>query len=249
MDPYMYYFILVFFLFILVITSFWEKIIGFFILKDKPKKVDAICPKCGSTDISWNLSKEAVAKGSFQNEHICNNCGYEGSFFPEPADEKEYITACPKCGSINVHGDLSKDMIAWGGSTRWVCGDCDYSAPLFPDVCKMQFKKFKKEIGERTKEQEVILNKITASKGMMHNRITFFITILYTIGIFVSFLFTLFIGIGDGNMILSGVSIVFMIVFILLWRYIRQESGGKNSTYDKSTKKPQRKQNLFKPKR
>ncbi|MBD3361599.1 hypothetical protein GF358_02275 [Candidatus Woesearchaeota archaeon] len=42
-----------------------------------------ICPKCKSTNISKDLSKEAYAKGSFFNQYKCNDCGYTGEFFPE----------------------------------------------------------------------------------------------------------------------------------------------------------------------
>ena len=41
-----------------------------------------VCPKCLSQDISPNLSLKAIALGTFQHEHKCNSCGYEG-IFPE----------------------------------------------------------------------------------------------------------------------------------------------------------------------
>jgi RNase P subunit RPR2 len=47
-----------------------------------------ICPKCKSTDVSPNLSSQAVAIGTFQNEYICNKCGYESMFFPEIETKK-----------------------------------------------------------------------------------------------------------------------------------------------------------------
>ena len=36
----------------------------------------------GAQDISPNLSLKAIALGTFQHEHKCNSCGYEG-IFPE----------------------------------------------------------------------------------------------------------------------------------------------------------------------
>jgi len=41
------------------------------------------CPKCGSKDISPDLSKEAYGKGSFFSSWKCNKCGYNGQFFVE----------------------------------------------------------------------------------------------------------------------------------------------------------------------
>ena len=47
-----------------------------------------ICPKCKSTDVSANLSSQAVAIGTFNNSYICNKCGYESMFFPEIETKK-----------------------------------------------------------------------------------------------------------------------------------------------------------------
>jgi len=46
------------------------------------KERKLFCPRCRSVDISWDLSKEAIVMGTFQNRHKCNNCGYTG-IFPE----------------------------------------------------------------------------------------------------------------------------------------------------------------------
>ena len=42
-----------------------------------------ICPKCKSEYISADLSASSFAQGSVFNKYKCNNCGYEGMFFPE----------------------------------------------------------------------------------------------------------------------------------------------------------------------
>ncbi|MCK4521187.1 MAG: hypothetical protein KAU20_01345 [Nanoarchaeota archaeon] len=52
------------------------------------KKLIKICPKCKSTDISPDLSVQSYAQGSFFNQYKCNDCGYNGQFFPE-VNEKE----------------------------------------------------------------------------------------------------------------------------------------------------------------
>lgn len=38
-----------------------------------------ICPKCGSTDISWDAQSTGVAR-VFMNISSCNNCGLKGKF-------------------------------------------------------------------------------------------------------------------------------------------------------------------------
>jgi len=47
-----------------------------------PEIPDLFCPKCGSKNISSNMSIRTIAGGSVQNEHQCNDCGYKGMFFP-----------------------------------------------------------------------------------------------------------------------------------------------------------------------
>lgn len=51
-----------------------------------PRKL--ICPKCGSTDISHDLSSHAIATGRFLSERRCNKCGYTG-IFPEIEEKRK----------------------------------------------------------------------------------------------------------------------------------------------------------------
>ena len=48
----------------------------------KSMTISCVCLKCNSKDVSPNLSLKSIAIGTFQHEHICNKCGYEG-IFPE----------------------------------------------------------------------------------------------------------------------------------------------------------------------
>ncbi len=57
------------------------------------------------------------------------------------AKKVKYRKICPKCGGTNVRPDLSKDMIAWGGSTQWECVDCNFSAQIFPEAPEEQIEK------------------------------------------------------------------------------------------------------------
>ena len=42
-----------------------------------------ICPRCQSTNISPDLSKEAYGSGKIFNSYKCNDCDFHGEFFPE----------------------------------------------------------------------------------------------------------------------------------------------------------------------
>lgn len=72
---------------------------------------------------------------------------------------KEYATVCINCGSSNVRNDLSKDMIAWEGSTRMECVKCGYFAVSFPKILKSDLKEFRKIIKNRTEEEKRALVK------------------------------------------------------------------------------------------
>ncbi|HLD87367.1 MAG TPA: hypothetical protein VJB12_04855 [Candidatus Nanoarchaeia archaeon] len=61
---------------------------------------------------------------------------------------------CPNCASIKVHADLSKEMIAWGGSTRYICDDCGHSAVIFPSVPFSQVAYFKKAVKNRKTDKK-----------------------------------------------------------------------------------------------
>ncbi len=55
---------------------------GLFSEKKKDDTV-TVCPKCGSTDLSSDLSLQSYAQGGFFNNMVCNECGYSGQLFPE----------------------------------------------------------------------------------------------------------------------------------------------------------------------
>ena len=77
------------------------------------------------------------------------------------------IKICPKCGSINVHPDLSKDMIVWGGSTSMKCDNCGYSAILFPETLKSKIKDLKVKKIKKTEKapKKLPSSKIITRKG------------------------------------------------------------------------------------
>ncbi|HLC50689.1 MAG TPA: hypothetical protein VJI97_04665 [Candidatus Nanoarchaeia archaeon] len=85
--------------------------------------------------------------------------------------QNDFLLVCPKCGSTNVSNDLSKDMISWGGSTRYLCNDCDYSAIMFPEMKKTQISKFKSNISQRTPEEKRSIQKQEISKGFLDKTI------------------------------------------------------------------------------
>ena len=67
---------------------------------------------------------------------------------------KDYVRACPKCGATNFHKESDVSVIA-GGSGIFVCDNCGFSAPFFPEVKKSSIKNFKKQaVVEKTKESK-----------------------------------------------------------------------------------------------
>ena len=52
------------------------------------KKHVRVCPKCGSTNVSHHMAVEAFAKGSVFNHYRCNECKYDGTFFPEVTEDE-----------------------------------------------------------------------------------------------------------------------------------------------------------------
>ncbi len=77
---------------------------------------------------------------------------------------KECVTVCINCGSIDVRNDLSRDMIAWEGSTRMECVECGYFAVSFPKMPKSDLKGFRKLIKNRTEEEKIALIKASNIK-------------------------------------------------------------------------------------
>ena len=83
-------------------------------------------------------------------------------------DKESYIKVCPKCSSSHVVPDLSKDMIAWGGSTRSLCKECNFSSIVFPEIKREELRKFKEGVKDRTKEEKEDMQELTKSKGFTH---------------------------------------------------------------------------------
>lgn len=55
-------------------------------------KEERVCPKCGSKDVSPDLTRSAYGAGTIFNSWKCNNCGYRGIFFPEVEEVEELET-------------------------------------------------------------------------------------------------------------------------------------------------------------
>ncbi|MBI2101760.1 hypothetical protein HYT53_04060 [Candidatus Woesearchaeota archaeon] len=98
---------------------------------------------------------------------------------------KDYFIICPRCGSTNVYHDLSKDMMAWGAPTRWLCKNCDYSAIVFPKLHKSKIEEFKKKLQQRTKEQAEIINRSTITKGFVNKKFNTILLVIYVISILI----------------------------------------------------------------
>lgn len=130
----------------------------------------------------------------------------------------EYVTVCPHCGSTKVHPDLSKDMVAWGGSTRMLCGDCNFSSIVFPEMPKMDLPKFKKKIKNRTSQEEKEMTQISRTKGFTYKPFTKLYLMLYTL----SFSFVLVFIFGEAifkdnfGMVVAAMSFFFLIAFLVL---------------------------------
>lgn len=80
-------------------------------------------------------------------------------------NKDDHILACINCGSTNIRNDLSKDMVAWKGSTRLECVDCEYSSTSFPLLLKSQLKEFRELVKHRSEEDKKKLFETQFSKG------------------------------------------------------------------------------------
>ena len=76
------------------------------------------------------------------------------------------ILVCINCGSTNIRNDLSKDMIAWKGTTRLECVDCEYSSITFPLIPKSQVEEFREIVKNRSEEDKKKLSETQNSKGI-----------------------------------------------------------------------------------
>ncbi|MFT4308747.1 MAG: hypothetical protein ACMXYM_05260 [Candidatus Woesearchaeota archaeon] len=47
------------------------------------------CPRCKSTNVTPDLSIAALGAGTIFNSYECEDCGWNGIFFPERIDEDE----------------------------------------------------------------------------------------------------------------------------------------------------------------
>jgi hypothetical protein len=84
----------------------------------------------------------------------------------------EYHLICPNCGSLRIKNDLSTSMIAWKGSTRLLCSECEYSATTFPEIETSQIDLFRAEIKTRSKKNAETLNYYSISKGLSNKKIS-----------------------------------------------------------------------------
>lgn len=91
--------------------------------------------------------------------------------FSQPRKNEGWTLVCPKCGSTEVVNDLTRDMIVWNGSTRYLCKICDYSAPFFPEVLAEDVKEYEKSIGVRAKTEKETLEKYNVSKGFTNRTV------------------------------------------------------------------------------
>jgi len=60
---------------------------------------------------------------------------------------KEFVTICPKCGSINVETDFSNPLNwAYGMPPNYQCNECGYAGKFFPQIDKDKVKEFQSEL-------------------------------------------------------------------------------------------------------
>ncbi|NTV24006.1 MAG: hypothetical protein HGA85_06585 [Nanoarchaeota archaeon] len=93
-------------------------------------------------------------------------------------DEKYFLT-CPRCGSTNVENDLSRDMVAWNTLNRYLCKNCNYSAPFFPEVSESGLPAFRKNIKFRTKRKKEIIERYSLSKGILNKKLSILLVCCY----------------------------------------------------------------------
>jgi hypothetical protein len=69
--------------------------------------------------------------------------------------KKQMFCVCPNCGSKDVESDLSGSMIIWGGSSRMICKNCNFSSVTFPEMDIEGYKEFKKRVEHRTEKEKI----------------------------------------------------------------------------------------------
>ena len=92
---------------------------------------------------------------------------------------KSFFLVCPRCGSTNVENDLSRDMLAWGGSTRKMCRNCNYSSIVIPEMRKEELKVFKKKIQKRKAKDRRRINETEISKGFTNKTLDLLLSSWY----------------------------------------------------------------------
>jgi uncharacterized Zn finger protein len=68
-------------------------------------------------------------------------------------NKKEYVRACPKCGSINVKTDFSNSVV-WssGANPNFQCKACGHLGIIFPEVLKDELAKFRSKLSQKREE-------------------------------------------------------------------------------------------------
>jgi hypothetical protein len=112
----------------------------------------------------------------------------------EKKNKEEFVYVCTRCGSTNIQSDLSKDMIAWGGSTRWTCGECGFSSIAFPEIKKSRVEEFRKKLKEMH-AINTINEDYSKSKGITNKTVNKIFLVYNLIGIIVAVIFVINVGI------------------------------------------------------
>jgi len=142
------------------------------------------------------------------------------------SDKKDFVLICPRCGSAEVENDLSRDMIVWSGSTRYLCRNCDYSSPFFPEVNITNISQYKYDLMNRSEDQKVIFESFSKSKGILNKKLNLFLLVLnttYTFVIAIILIIPGFVGIIESPLIegIGFIIIILSVVFIFRRKKIK----------------------------
>ncbi|MBI2661189.1 LPXTG cell wall anchor domain-containing protein [Candidatus Woesearchaeota archaeon] len=114
-------------------------------------------------------------------------------------------------------------MVVWGGSTRWLCHDCNYSAMLFPEVPKSSLSTARKEITGKTIGQEKTINKLLVSKGFLNKKVNFIPAIFYVMDILAVLAFILWTGYAKVNYGLMIIGFLALVMILTLLFYLKKK--------------------------
>lgn len=69
------------------------------------------------------------------------------------AKSKDFVRACPKCGSINIQTDFSNPVV-WdtGANPMYQCKECGHLGVIFPEVLKDDLKEFRSKLSQEREE-------------------------------------------------------------------------------------------------